>query len=355
MKFPATVETVGLMIIALAANVVGTPSVVRNKPTSVLHKNDAIAAYGPHAIQALFDTASELFAIQVVGLATSLDQLKSLCQAATSFTPRIESEYYNSTLIQNVICTAAGETALPSVEEIKRLTVEIVTDLWVIQSIGAVQGKSGIKHLFHLINPAAASTIGLNGHVAKNNLRAAAYVADFVAHSRNPGQVKLAPSLKNSTFAPVFEAVLPFIPVKEHHQHKTPRYVPAEIEVHHSWTSESIPTGTEEHHHRTPKHFPAGIEEHRHRVPKTFPTGIEEHHHGTPKYFPAGIEEHHHSVPKSFPTGIDEHHHRKPKPFHTWVEEHHHRTAKSFPTGVEEHHHRHPESFHTESATPSGI
>lgn len=44
--------------------------------TSGVNRDKTIAAYGPGAIQSVLDSFSQLFTIQVIGAATSLDQLK---------------------------------------------------------------------------------------------------------------------------------------------------------------------------------------------------------------------------------------------------------------------------------------
>lgn len=223
MKFLATVKTAGLMFLALGTNFVGGKC--RNfgidKPiltfeliaASLIHREKDIAAYHPDAFLTVLNSASELFAIQVVGAATSLDQLKFLCQAASSLSPRLQSGNYNTTLIQTVICNAAGAKTLPSVDEIKGYTVEISTQLWIIQTIGAVQGKLGVKKLSHLINESAASSIGLVGGLAKKDVRAVAAVADKVARSGQPAQFSLTAVLDNS-FAPISKPILPFVPIK---------------------------------------------------------------------------------------------------------------------------------------------
>lgn len=229
MKFLATVETVGLMFLALGNNIVGGKCWIFqiDKPiltfeliaSSLIHREKHIAAYHPDAFQTVLNSASELFAIQVVGAATSLDQLKFLCQAASSLSSRLQSGNYNTTLIQTVICNAAGSKTLPSVDEIKTFTTEIATQLWIIQTIGAVQGKLGVKKLSHLINESAASSIGLVGPLAKTDVRAAAAVAEKVARSGQPAQVNLTALLDNS-FAPVSKPILPFVPIKLPITHK---------------------------------------------------------------------------------------------------------------------------------------
>lgn len=181
------------------------------KATTVIHRNITIAAYHPDAIQNVLNSASGLFAIQVVGAATSLDQLKYLCQVFPSMASRMQSGNYNTALIQKIICTAAGGNNIPSIDQIKNLTVELSTRIWTIQAIGAVEGSSGVKKLYQLINPRAASAIGLLGNVVKKDMRTAATVAGKVAHFCKPAQANLT-IVPQSYFAPAFNMVLPFIP-----------------------------------------------------------------------------------------------------------------------------------------------
>lgn len=223
MKFLATVETVGLMFLALATNFVG--GMYHNNPidksiltfelkvASVAQRDTSIAAYRPDAILSVLETASELLAIQIIGAATSLDQLKFLCLVFPSNSSRLQSEQYDVALIQKIVCAAADEKTIPSLDEIKALTIEISTEIWIIQAIGAVQGKSGVRKLCGLINVSAASAIGLLGDLVKKDVCAAADVADKVGNSDKPAQVTLTAPLVNS-IAPVSEVVLPFVPTK---------------------------------------------------------------------------------------------------------------------------------------------
>lgn len=178
-----------------------------------VQRDTTIAAYRPDAIQSVLETASELFAIQIVGSATSLDQLKVLCEAFPSSSSRLQAGHYDISLIQKIICAAAGGKVIPSLDEITALTVEVSSEIWIIQAIGAVQGKSGVKKLCELINVSAASAVGLQGDLVKKDVCAAAAVAEKVAKSCQPAQVTLTAPLVNS-LAPVSTVVLPFVPTK---------------------------------------------------------------------------------------------------------------------------------------------
>lgn len=221
MKFLATVNTFGLMFLALATEVLGSmcysfPSdkvilTLVLKAASVIQRDQSIAAYRTDAILKVLETASELFAVQVVGALTSRGQLESLCQSFPSSSSRLQSQGYDTALIKKIFCAAAGGETIPSLNETKALTAEISTEIWIIQAIGAVQGKSGVKKLCDLINVSAASAIGLQGDLVKKDICAAATVADKVASSGQPAQVTLTAPLVNS-IAPVSQVVLPFVP-----------------------------------------------------------------------------------------------------------------------------------------------
>lgn len=223
MKVLATVETIGLMFLALATNVMSSMchKLPINKPGltfelkagSGIQRDTTIAAYRPDAIQSVLETASQLFAVQIVGAATSLDQLKLHCDVFASSSARLQSSGYDTALIQKIICTAAGRKTIPSLDEIIALTAELSTEIWIIQAIGAVQGKSGVKNLCNMINISAASAIGLQGDLVKKDVCAAAAVAEKVASSGQPAQVTLTAPIEDS-LAPMTKIVLPLVPTK---------------------------------------------------------------------------------------------------------------------------------------------
>ena len=223
MKLLATVETIGLMFLGLATNVVSSMchnlSVDKSmltfelKAGSIVQRNTIIAAYRPDAIQSVLETASQLFAVQIVGAATSLDQLRLQCEIFSSSSARLQTSGYDTALIQKIICTAAGGNAIPSLDEIVSLIDELSSEIWIIQAIGAVQSKSGIKKLCDMINVSAAFAIGLQGNLVKEDVCAAAAVADTVAKSGSPAQVTLIAPIEDS-LTPVTKIVLPFVPAQ---------------------------------------------------------------------------------------------------------------------------------------------
>lgn len=224
MKLLAIVETVCLMFFALKASFVGgmCHQLLIDRPLLIFELKAAsanprrhrlIAAYGPGAKQGALEVASELFAVQIVGAATSLDELKFLCQALPSNSTRLQSQKYDVALVQKIVCAAADAKVIPSQDEIVALTTEISTEIWIVSAIGAVQGKSGVKKLCDLINVPAASAIGLQGVLVKKSICAAAAVAHKVERSGRPAQFTLTAPLVNS-IAPVSKVALPLVPIK---------------------------------------------------------------------------------------------------------------------------------------------
>ncbi len=79
-----------------------------------------------------------------------------------------------------------------------------------MQAIGAVQGN--VKKLCDIIDPKAASAIGLIGDQVKKDVCAAADVASKVAKNGGTTPVTLTvPQV--ATIAPLSELTLPFVPV----------------------------------------------------------------------------------------------------------------------------------------------
>lgn len=115
--------------------------------------------------------------------------------------------------MQKIICDAAAGTKIPDLSEITAITIELSSEIWIIQAIGAVQGKSGVKTLCGLINIAAAQAIGLEGDFVKQKVCGAATVAEKVASADQPGQYTITADLVDS-IAPVSTVALPFVPTK---------------------------------------------------------------------------------------------------------------------------------------------
>lgn len=96
-------------------------------------------------------------------------------------------------------------------DQIRQLTIEISTFIWIVQAIGAVQGH--VQNLCDIINVAGASAIALQGNLVKKDICAAAAVANKVGSSSKPAALTLTvPTV--ASIAPVSRIVLPFVPVK---------------------------------------------------------------------------------------------------------------------------------------------
>ncbi|MCJ1468753.1 hypothetical protein MMC07_007383 [Pseudocyphellaria aurata] len=213
MKFPAHVGTVGLMSLAFMTSVMGSYKIadVGAQAAPIVQRDTTIAAYEPDTIERVLATASELLAAQIVGAADSILTLQTVCQFFPVFTSRLNSQGYDTALMQQIICDSAAGTDVPSLSEVQAVTIELSSEIWIIQAIGAVQGKSGVKKLCNLINNAAASAIGLAGDFVKQNVCGAATVAEQVASADQPEQYTITDPIVN-TIAPVSTVVLPFTP-----------------------------------------------------------------------------------------------------------------------------------------------
>ena len=176
-----------------------------------LHFNLFIpAAYRPDAIQAVLLLASELYAVQTVGAATSHLELDFICASFDVNFARLQPSGYNTTLIKEIFCAAAEADSLPPSNQIRQLTIEISSFIWIVQAIGAVQGN--VQTLCRIISLVGASAIGLQGDLVKNDICAAAAVANKIAISGQPAALTLTvPTV--ASIAPVSTVVLPFVPV----------------------------------------------------------------------------------------------------------------------------------------------
>ena len=106
----------------------------------------------------MLNNASILFANQLVGAATSLNELVLLCDHFD--TSRLATQGYNVTLIKDRICAASELPTLQSNSEISDLTSFYSTEIWIAQLITAVLGDTFL--LCDFINVPAADSVGLN-------------------------------------------------------------------------------------------------------------------------------------------------------------------------------------------------
>lgn len=166
------------------------------------------AGYQAGTIEVVAQLVSELVAVQIVGAATSQDQLRFLCDSFSY--ARLAGQFYNVTLMQNIICAGAKPTDLTPLPLIRNLTTEASTEIWIVQAIGAVQGN--VAKLCEIIDVDAATAIGLTGSLVKKDVCAAAAVASKVAKSGGTTAVTLTAPLVTS-IAPLSELTLPFVRV----------------------------------------------------------------------------------------------------------------------------------------------
>lgn len=146
--------------------------------------------------------------MQVVGAATSQSELDYLCK--TFNYSRLGAQFYNITLMKQIICEGSKPPALTFLPLIRNLTSLISSEIWTVQAIGAVQGN--VKMLCDIIDPKAASAIGLIGDQVKKDVCAAADIASKVAKNGGTTPVTLTvPQV--ATIAPLSELTLPFVQV----------------------------------------------------------------------------------------------------------------------------------------------
>lgn len=151
---------------------------------------------------------SELVAVQAVGAATSQSELDYLCK--TFSYSRLKAQFYNTTLVQQIICAGSKPPVLTFLPLIRNLTSLVSSEIWTVQAIGAVQGN--VQKLCDIIDAKAASAIGLIGDQVKKDVCAAADVASKVAKNGGTTPVTLTvPQV--ATIAPLSELTLPFVQV----------------------------------------------------------------------------------------------------------------------------------------------
>ncbi|MCJ1264178.1 hypothetical protein MMC22_004049 [Lobaria immixta] len=214
MKFRSILEAAGLLFLASGISVMASPveevnDVLEDSVAArSLNRLKQEAGYQSGTIEVVAQLVSELVAVQIVGAATSQDQLHFLCNSFSY--SRLAGQFYNVTLMQNIICAGAKPTSLTPLPLIRNLTTEVSTEIWIVQAIGAVQGN--IAKLCEIIDVDAATAIGLTGTLVKKDVCAAAAVASKVAKSGGTTAVTLTAPLVTS-IAPLSELTLPFVQV----------------------------------------------------------------------------------------------------------------------------------------------
>ncbi|KAL8820979.1 MAG: hypothetical protein Q9191_007404 [Dirinaria sp. TL-2023a] len=115
----------------------------------------------------VLEYATETFATQIIGAATSINQLKTLCQTMDSLDTRLAQQGYNTTYMKTAICAASKQTALASNDAI-RAQVELASSkIWVVQ---ALDSTFAANKLCNLYNVDSGNNVGMNGTFVKNEL-----------------------------------------------------------------------------------------------------------------------------------------------------------------------------------------
>lgn len=166
------------------------------------------AGYINGTIENVAQLVSELVSVQAVGAATTQAQLRYLCKNF-SF-DRLNAQFYNVTLIKQIICAGSKPDVLTFLPLIRTLTTQVSTDIWIVQAIGAVEGN--VQKLCDIIDPVAASKIGLLGDLVKKDVCNAAAVASKVAKQGGTTAVTITAPVVTD-IAPLSALELFFAPV----------------------------------------------------------------------------------------------------------------------------------------------
>ena len=109
--------------------------------------------------------------------------------------------------MREIVCAGSKPADLTPLPLIRNLTTEVSTEIWILQAIGAVQGN--VQKLCDILDPVAASKIGLLGDLVKKDVCAAAAVASQVAKSGGTTAVTLT-NPQVTSIAPLSELTLSF-------------------------------------------------------------------------------------------------------------------------------------------------
>ena len=163
------------------------------------------AGYIPGTIETVAQIVSELVSIQIVGAATDQSQLRFLCNSFDF--SRLQNQFYNTTLMRNIICAGSKPATLTPLPEIRNLTTLASTEIWIVQGIGAVGGN--VNKLCDIIDPKSATAIGLLGDLVKTDVCAAAK-AERIADRKNKQQAVTLTNPIVANIAPLSELTLNF-------------------------------------------------------------------------------------------------------------------------------------------------
>ncbi|KAL9019888.1 MAG: hypothetical protein Q9185_002830 [Variospora sp. 1 TL-2023] len=109
-------------------------------------------------------------AVQLVGAQTTPDAIKSLC---TDFDlSRLRASGYNTTSLTSIFCEASNVAPpLPTTEQLRALTQQYSSYIWIFQAAGALKGDPNrLKLLCYLIDIGGSFNIGQNGTLVKEQI-----------------------------------------------------------------------------------------------------------------------------------------------------------------------------------------
>ncbi|KAL8699469.1 MAG: hypothetical protein Q9201_005996 [Fulgogasparrea decipioides] len=130
------------------------------------------AASDVPTIADILNLSSDVLAIQLVGAQVNSYAFLTLCPYF-DFT-RLQASGYNVTAIRSIFCQASDvffAKDLPSLDEVRDLTVDYSSYIWIFQAVGALKNdKNRIQKLCDLIDVPSASAIGQNGDLVKKTI-----------------------------------------------------------------------------------------------------------------------------------------------------------------------------------------
>ncbi|KAL8695214.1 MAG: hypothetical protein Q9218_000252 [Villophora microphyllina] len=145
---------------------------------STISTSTATAKAGPNSNDVL-NLASDLWAIQFLGSQNAPIALAVQCPYWDG--GRFLAAGYNTTSIHDILCQANNVFAaadLPSIEQVRNLTIQYSSWIWIFQAVGAMQNDRGkLKELCRMIDVPSAFAIGQNGTLVKNTICSVAHGA----------------------------------------------------------------------------------------------------------------------------------------------------------------------------------
>ncbi|KAI4139458.1 MAG: hypothetical protein L6R39_006277 [Caloplaca ligustica] len=130
-----------------------------------------VARAGPPTNADILNLATDTFAVQLVGAQTTPEGVKSLC---TDFDlSSLTAGGYNATSLKEIFCQASSglTPTLPSQSQIRALTIEYSSWIWIFQAVGALKNdKRRLRVLCSLIDVPAAFSVGQEGTLVKDQI-----------------------------------------------------------------------------------------------------------------------------------------------------------------------------------------